>query len=449
MREFITVVRNAYAVIPTEDITANLQHHGINCRDETIEVSGNTVVKIAILSSSASNSASLRCGLVWYHGDGGVSGNRFGGLRYVTDLIQIFGIIVISVEYRLAPEHPTPVPQDDCYAALTWAARSMYDLGIDPERLMVGGSSAGAGLAASVVLRARDDGGIKLCGQLLINPMLEDRNETVPSYRCIDERIGSADVSPYVAPARAKDLSSLPSPFITVGSEEPFRDEASIHAERIRDSLGSVEINIWNGAYHAFENLASQAELSKLAVRTRRLWIAQTFGLENRLRDDDQTMIQDVGAAVLRYVSASHTIPSILLLKRAAHEVYSPSVFELPSRNVDPDDPTLKHALVREMQEETDLEINDIVAESKPMIFTTEKAVVDNTGREILVSKSCIQLNYVVSVSDSDAHVKLSAEEHSESTWATEGELDRLDITSAMRTMIREAFGWAVTQQLG
>ncbi|TVY92998.1 Carboxylesterase [Lachnellula willkommii] len=313
MREFITAVRSAYPVVPTEDITANLQHHGINCRDEILEVSENTVVKVAILSSSASNSASLHCGLVWYHGGGGVSGNRFGGLRYVTDLIQIFGIIVISVEYRLAPEHPAPIPQDDCYAALTWAASSVYNLGIDPEKLMVGGSSAGAGLAASVALRARDNGGIKLCGQLLINPMLDDRNETMSSYRCTDERIwgrasnicawtallgdgsGSADISPYVAPARAKDLSSLPSTFITVGSEEPFRDEASIYAERIRDSSGSVEIHIWNGAYHAFESLAPQAELSKLAVRTRRSWIAQTFGLENRLRDEDQTMIHGGG----------------------------------------------------------------------------------------------------------------------------------------------------------
>lgn len=153
-----------------------------------------------------------------------------------------------------------------------------------------------------------------------------------------------------------------------------------------------------------------------------------------------------VGAAAFRCVSTSHTIPSILLLKRVANEVYFPGVFELPSGNVDPDDPTIKHALFREMQEETGLEINDIVTELKPMIYTTDKAVVDDTGGEILVSKSCIQLNYVISVSNSDADVKLSAEEYSESVWATEGELDRLDITSAMRVVIREAFGWAATK---
>ncbi|KAH6716180.1 hypothetical protein BKA61DRAFT_672462 [Leptodontidium sp. MPI-SDFR-AT-0119] len=139
-----------------------------------------------------------------------------------------------------------------------------------------------------------------------------------------------------------------------------------------------------------------------------------------------------VGAAVLRDASAFHKIPSILLLKRAAHEVYFPSVFKLPGGKVDPDDPTIKHA-----------------SQLKPMIYTTEKAVVNDTGREILVSKSCIQLNYVVSVADSDADVKLNAEEHSESTWVTEGELDSLDITSAMRIVIREAFGWAATKRLG
>ncbi|KAJ8070696.1 hypothetical protein OCU04_001067 [Sclerotinia nivalis] len=101
------------------------------------------------------------------------------------------------------------------------------------------------------------------------------------------------------------------------------------------------------------------------------------------------------------------------------------------------------------MKGETGLEISDIVTELKPMIYTTEKTIADDTGREILVSKSFIQLNYVVSVLDSDTAVKLSAEEHSESTWATEGELDRLEITSAMRIVIQEAFEYAASQRLG
>jgi 8-oxo-dGTP pyrophosphatase MutT (NUDIX family) len=133
-------------------------------------------------------------------------------------------------------------------------------------------------------------------------------------------------------------------------------------------------------------------------------------------------------------------------LKRAAHEVYFPNVFELPSGKVDPEDLTIKHALAREVQEETGLDITGIIAELKPMVYTTEKTVVDDTGREILVSKSAIQLNYIVSVSNGD--VKLNADEHPESSWATEGELQGLNITSAMRVVIQDTFEWASSQQL-
>jgi 8-oxo-dGTP pyrophosphatase MutT (NUDIX family) len=153
-----------------------------------------------------------------------------------------------------------------------------------------------------------------------------------------------------------------------------------------------------------------------------------------------------VGAAALRYApdSGFPKTPSILLLKRAANEVYFPNVFELPSGKVDPEDPTIQHALVREVQEETGLDVTEIVAELKPMIYTTDKMVVDNSGQDVLVSKSAIQLNYVTSISDGE--VKLSANEHSESIWATERELDELNITSAMRVVVQEAFEWAASE---
>jgi len=147
-----------------------------------------------------------------------------------------------------------------------------------------------------------------------------------------------------------------------------------------------------------------------------------------------------IGAAALRYASGPSTPqpPRILLLKRAAKEVYFPNVFELPSGKVDPEDPTIKHALIREVQEETGLDIKEIVTELKPMIYTTDKTVLDDTGRDVFISKSAIQLNYIISISDGD--VKLNVDEHSESTWATEGELEGLNITSAMRLVIQEAF---------
>lgn len=133
-------------------------------------------------------------------------------------------------------------------------------------------------------------------------------------------------------------------------------------------------------------------------------------------------------------------------MKRAAHEVHFPNIFELPSGKVDPDDPTIKHALIREIQEETGLDVIEIVAELKPMIYTTEKMVVDKAGRDALLSKSAIQLNYVISISEGD--VKLSAEEHSESTWATEEELDGLNITTETRAVVQDAFTWAANKLL-
>ena len=153
-----------------------------------------------------------------------------------------------------------------------------------------------------------------------------------------------------------------------------------------------------------------------------------------------------VGAATLRYTSTltSLKIPSILLLKRAPHEPYFPNVFELSSGKVDPNDPTLNYALAREVQEETGLDVTEVLAELKPMIYRTEKTVIDDTGREAFISKTAIQLNYVVSVSSGE--VKLSADEHSESYWATEEDLGKLDITTEMRAVIQEAFEWAASQ---
>ena len=153
-----------------------------------------------------------------------------------------------------------------------------------------------------------------------------------------------------------------------------------------------------------------------------------------------------VGAATLRYTSdlTLSKMPRILLLKRAPHEPYFPNVFELPSGKVDPNDRTLKYALTREVQEETGLDVIEVLAELKPMIYMTEKTVIDDNGRESLASKRAIQLNYVVSVSGGE--IKLSADEHSESCWASEGDLSELDITTEMRAVIQEAFEWAASQ---
>ncbi|KAL6697943.1 NUDIX hydrolase domain-like protein [Trichoderma pleuroticola] len=153
-----------------------------------------------------------------------------------------------------------------------------------------------------------------------------------------------------------------------------------------------------------------------------------------------------VAAAILRHIPnlASSNMPKILLLKRAPHEPYFPNIFELPSGKVDLNDLTLKHALVREVKEETGLYITKILTQLGPMTYQTEKTVRSDTGIEASVVKSAIQLNYVVSVSD--GMVKLSVNEHSESRWASEEEFNELDITTETKAIIREAFQWSASQ---
>ncbi|KAI0527918.1 NUDIX hydrolase domain-like protein [Xylaria bambusicola] len=152
-----------------------------------------------------------------------------------------------------------------------------------------------------------------------------------------------------------------------------------------------------------------------------------------------------VGAATLRHASDSTgaETPTILLLKRAPHEPYFPNVFELPSGKVDPGDPSLKAALVREVHEETGLNVTEVLAELKPMVYTTEKAITDNTNRDVIVSRTAIQLNYVTLVSKGE--VNINTDEHSESCWVSEAESHSLDITMAMRAVVHEAFQWATT----
>ena len=182
--------------------------------------------------------------------------NRTGGLLGMLDHAERLQLAVVSVEYRLAPETPHPGPVEDCYAGLSWTVAHAAELGVDPARVIVGGVSAGGGLAAAVALLARDRGAPALLGQLLACPMLDDRNDTPSAWQMagvgvwdraandvgwaalLGDARGGPDVSPYAAPARAADLSGLPPAFIDVGSAETFRDEDVAYASRIWQAGG-------------------------------------------------------------------------------------------------------------------------------------------------------------------------------------------------------------------
>ncbi|GAA1469008.1 alpha/beta hydrolase [Nocardiopsis exhalans] len=230
--------------------------------------------------------------LFWIHGGGMVAGTHRGWeVPRLLEFARELDLVLVSVDYRLAPEHPHPVPVEDCYAGLLWLADQAGELGVAPDRLVIGGSSAGGGLAAATCLLARDRGGPSLLGQLLLGPMLDDRNDSVSARQMVGvgvwDRVSNAtgwgallgadrggpDVSPYAAPARCEDLSGLPPAFLDVGSAETFRDEVVEYASRIWQAGGAAELHVWPGGFHSFDGFAPEAALSLDAAAQRLPWL--------------------------------------------------------------------------------------------------------------------------------------------------------------------------------
>jgi acetyl esterase/lipase len=246
---------------------------------------GDPDITLLILSPAADGPP--RPAIYHTHGGGMVIGNRRIGVEMFLDQVAAGYAVVVSVEYRLAPEHPDPAPVEDCYAGLVWTAKNAAELGIDPERIMIAGASAGGGLAAGTALLARDRAFPKLSHQILICPMLDDRFETHSSRMLDDEgvwdrqanlfgwtallgeRRGGPDVSPYAAPARAEDLTGLPRTYIDTGSAETFRDETLTYARRLSEAGVSVDLHMWGGGFHGFDLIAGHAAVARASVATR------------------------------------------------------------------------------------------------------------------------------------------------------------------------------------
>jgi acetyl esterase/lipase len=235
--------------------------------------------------------AGTLAGIYYIHGGGMILGNVEGEDAAATSICDLVGAVVVSVEYRLAPEHPHPAPVEDCYAGLAWTARHAGELGIDPARLAIYGGSAGGGLAIATALLARDRGFPALCFQMPIYPMIDDRNETASSHEISDigiwDRAGNIEAwkwylgdgqpDQYAAPARAENLAGLPPTFIDVGTVDLFRDEDIEFARRLMQAGVPTELHVHPGAYHASENFAADAELS------RRIWAHRIAALRRAL----------------------------------------------------------------------------------------------------------------------------------------------------------------------
>ncbi len=220
-------------------------------------------------------------GFVNFHGGGFILGDL--EMEHPRCLIMAAkgGAVSVGVDYRLAPENPFPAGVEDCFAALQWVADNTAELKIDPAKIAIGGSSAGGNLTAAVSLMARDRGGPDVAFQMLFCPVIDDRCET-PSMKdgtglyiwdyqnSLDmwtHYIGKdrANVSPYAAPGRAKDLSGLPPAYVMTCEHDPLRDEGIIYAMRLMADGVPVELHNYPGTVHGFDFLM-QSEVSTRAV---------------------------------------------------------------------------------------------------------------------------------------------------------------------------------------
>ncbi|MCE3554792.1 alpha/beta hydrolase [Pseudonocardia sp. RS11V-5] len=284
--DLIAFMRRSYASPPVEGA---LRGRAIERREHVIAGHRGDPLAVSVLRPAGIDTP--RPGVLFAHSGGLMFGDRFSGTDLVLDWVDGLGAVLVTVEYRLAPEFPDPFPREDCYAALEWVAASAEGLGIRRDRLMVAGASSGGGLAAGMALAARDRGGPALCGQVLDYPMLDDRGAT-PSTRQFDgvgvwdrvsnetgwtallgEARGGPDVSQYAAPARATDLRGLPPAFVDVGAAEIFRDEAIGYADRIWAAGGDAELHVWAGGFHAFDIFAPHTALARGMIRARNAWV--------------------------------------------------------------------------------------------------------------------------------------------------------------------------------
>jgi acetyl esterase len=258
---------------------------------------GDPDVSVRVYRPAQPAAGTLVPGIVMIHGGGFVIGSVEAEHAGAAVMAIDTGSVVVSVDYRLAPEHPYPAGLHDCYAALTYLHAEAGALGVDTGRVALAGASAGGGLSAATALLARDRGGPPVCFQLLQIPELDDRLQTGSMEAFVDSPMwnrplavqswqaylgplyGAADVPAYAAPARAADLSGLPPAYISTAENDPLRDEGITYAQRLLQAGVSVELHQFPGTFHG-SALVTSAAISKRAQRESALVLRQALGVE-------------------------------------------------------------------------------------------------------------------------------------------------------------------------
>ncbi|QNO37346.1 alpha/beta hydrolase [Protaetiibacter sp. SSC-01] len=235
--------------------------------------------------------------LLWVHGGGLVIGHPRQDERLASGTAAALGMTVVSAHYRLAPEHPFPAALDDIRAAWDWVQRHAAELGVDPARIVIGGESAGGGLAASVV-QLLHDAGERPLGQWLFCPMLDDRTAARTELDAIDHLVwnnvanrfgwtsylgqapGASVVPPYAVAARRTELTGLPPAWICVGDIELFHDEDVDYARRLEQAGVPVTLDVTAGTPHGFENWAADTAPARMLVTRAQAWLGELAGVE-------------------------------------------------------------------------------------------------------------------------------------------------------------------------
>ncbi|GAB2676154.1 alpha/beta hydrolase [Nocardia goodfellowii] len=242
---------------------------GLDIEDRSVPAQPEVPVRIYRPQDSAG-------AIVWLHGGGFAMGNLETEHPWAGALARNAGVTVISVAYRLSPEHPFPAAHDDVYATVLWVAEHADELGLDPGRIAIGGHSSGAGIAAAVALRVRDEQSAPIRFQLLHQPLLDDRQTTWSATNFIDtpfitrdkitqmwaHYLAATPATPYAAVARATDLSDLPPAYIATAEFCPNRDEGIDYALRLLRAGVPVELHQWPGTFHGSHVILS-AEISQ------------------------------------------------------------------------------------------------------------------------------------------------------------------------------------------
>jgi acetyl esterase/lipase len=243
-------------------------------------IDGATTLRVRVYDPPATDQP--LAALLWFHGGGWTLGRPEMDEVFLQELADAVPLRVFSVDYRLAPEHPFPAAHDDARAALRWLSDHVSELRVDPGRILIGGSSSGANLAAGLALRDRDEHGgrARIAFQLLLYPVLDDRLSSASMAELADPRTitrafmqshwqayigGQGEPSAYASPARAQDVLGLPDTALIVAELDPLRDEATTFAARLWQSGVGCDLHVFRGTIHGFDVIAPDSSIARLA----------------------------------------------------------------------------------------------------------------------------------------------------------------------------------------